>query len=165
MVDSTEPTPRGTGKIDSLFFRVATARPGRRIIDLGSAKSGPGQLPIMIGLVLNKVKPRTVQAVFSGGHRSLRALVTPSANVNNGLHVSSPGNVVSGCPGTDHEDVGDDTVVLRRTTVEYRTVGRIPDSFYACLPADQTKRGSFAALVGTPATRKGGLLLPWNSRW
>ena len=68
----------------------------------------------MIGLVLDKVKPRTVQAVSPGGHRSLRALVTPSTNVNNGLHVS--------LPGTDHEDVGADAVVLRRTTVEYRTV-------------------------------------------
>ena len=40
-----------------------------RSIDLRSKQSGPRQLPIMIGLVSDKVKPRTVKAPFQGTDR------------------------------------------------------------------------------------------------
>jgi hypothetical protein len=56
--------------------------------------------------------------------------------------------------GTDHEDVGDDTVVLRRTTVEFRAVV-LP----AC-PWIKRNVGPLRHWLKPLPQEKGGLLLP-----
>jgi hypothetical protein len=48
------------GRLTRSFFESLRRDPVDESSTAALQKSGPGQLPIMIGLVLDKVKPRTV---------------------------------------------------------------------------------------------------------